>query len=247
MDKKFELTEETIEVDGRTLHRIKALRDIKGSFKKKGDLGGFVEKEENLSHKGECWIYGNACVYGSACVYGNAWVNDNAHIFGSAQVYGNACVYDHARVFDIAHIFGNARVYGSACVYGHAQVYGVNARVFGIARVHDYAYVALNAWIYDSAHVSGDTLISENMEIGMDARITSNDDVCSISSFGSRNRSTTFFKCEDNTIKVVCGCFKGTLDEFRDKVKETHGNNQYAKEYLAITDVAELRFNRKMR
>ena len=44
MEKKYKLTEETINVNGRTLYRIEALRDFNDV--KKGDKGGFVEDEE---------------------------------------------------------------------------------------------------------------------------------------------------------------------------------------------------------
>ena len=73
--KKYELTDETIEFYGRTLHRIRACRDfvtIAGKQVKTGDLGGFVETEKTLSHNGACWVYGNAEVWGDARVYGNA-------------------------------------------------------------------------------------------------------------------------------------------------------------------------------
>jgi hypothetical protein len=34
---------------------------------------------------------------------------------------------------------------------------------------------------------------------------------------------------------IWCGCFKGTLEQFEDKCKETHANNeQYLKEYLGF-------------
>ena len=52
MEKKFELTEETIQCDEHTLHRIKALKDF--AFIKKGDMGGWIEKESNLSQDGNC-------------------------------------------------------------------------------------------------------------------------------------------------------------------------------------------------
>ena len=81
--KKYELTDETIEFYGRTLHRIRACRDfvtIAGKQVKTGDLGGFVETEENLSHDGMCWVWGNAKVYGNARVYGNAEVYGDAKI-----------------------------------------------------------------------------------------------------------------------------------------------------------------------
>ena len=88
MDKKYELTDETKEYHGNTLHRIKALRDF--GYVKKDDLGGWIEKEDNLSHEGDCWIYGNARVYDYARVYGNAIVCDNARVYDNAIVCGNA-------------------------------------------------------------------------------------------------------------------------------------------------------------
>ena len=70
--RKYEFTEETKNVFGVILHRIKALRDV-GNVKA-GDLGGWIEKEDNLSHEGYCWVYGDAAVYGNAEVYGDAAV-----------------------------------------------------------------------------------------------------------------------------------------------------------------------------
>ena len=68
--KKFILTDETIEMFGVTLHRIKAVRSF-GNVKE-GDLGGFVEKEENISEHFEAWVCGNAKVCGNAEVCGDA-------------------------------------------------------------------------------------------------------------------------------------------------------------------------------
>ena len=54
------------------MHCIIALRDF-GEVKK-GDLGGFIEKESNLAHDWNCWIYNDAVVRGEAKVHGNAEV-----------------------------------------------------------------------------------------------------------------------------------------------------------------------------
>ena len=97
--KKYSLTKNKIEVFGKTLFQIKAEMSF-GSIVK-GELGGYIEKEENLAQ-----VSGNAWVYGDARVYGDAWVYGNARVYGDAQVYGNAWVY------------GNAQVYGDARVYG---------------------------------------------------------------------------------------------------------------------------------
>ena len=64
-----------------------------------------------------------------------------------------------------------------------------------------------------------------------------------IGGFGSKERTTYFFKLTDGNIGVRCGCFAGNLNEFREKVKETHGETKYAKEYLMITDLMEYHFN----
>lgn len=85
---KYKLTDETKEVYGITLHRIEALRDFGGV--KKGDKGGFVEKEANLSQDGNAWVGGNAEVYGDARVFGNARVSGDAWVYGNALVCGDA-------------------------------------------------------------------------------------------------------------------------------------------------------------
>ena len=82
--KKYKLTDETTDVLGITLHRVKALKDFDDV--KKGELGGYVESERNLSQAGNARVYGNTRVYDNACVYGNAWVYDNAKVCGDAMI-----------------------------------------------------------------------------------------------------------------------------------------------------------------
>lgn len=63
--KKFELTDEFVtNVFGKKLFRIKAL--VAFGNVEKGELGGFIEKEDNLSHGGNAWVFGNAWVSGNA-------------------------------------------------------------------------------------------------------------------------------------------------------------------------------------
>lgn len=151
--KKFELTTESIYLLGTKLFRIKAL--VTFGCVKKGELGGFVEKEENLDHTGSAWLYGNAWVYGNALVHGDEEVSGNAEVSGNQM---------------------------------HATVKG----------------------------------------------------------FGSQYRNTTFFITRDRNICVNCGCFSGTLEQFRAKVKETHKDTKYAKEYLAIADLMEMHFKEEL-
>jgi hypothetical protein len=135
---KYKLTEQTKEVFGITLYRIQALKDF--TCVKKGEIGGWIESERNLSQNGDAWVSGNAQVYGNARVFGDAQVFGNARVYGDAQVYGNARVSGDAQVFGDAWVSGDARVYGNARVSG-------NARVFGDAQVYG------DAWVFGNARV----------------------------------------------------------------------------------------------
>ena len=97
MEKKYKLTNETININGATLYRIEALKNF--SDVKKGDKGGFVQSENNLSNNGDCWIYDEAIVYGNAQVSDDAIVSDNAEVYENAEIYDFAKVYGKAQVY----------------------------------------------------------------------------------------------------------------------------------------------------
>lgn len=94
--KKYEFSGSTLECEGKTLYRIRAIRDF-GDVKA-GDLGGWIGREENLSHYGDCWVYEEAKVYGNTKIFENAHVSghliihDNAILSGNAVVCGKAVV-----------------------------------------------------------------------------------------------------------------------------------------------------------
>lgn len=71
----YEFTGEEKVWRGHTLHRMRATVDMPEHGVKVGDLGGWIEREDNL--------VGNAWVYGNAQVYGNAWVISPMQIQGS--------------------------------------------------------------------------------------------------------------------------------------------------------------------
>lgn len=83
---KFEFTGETMERLGITLRRIRAVRDFRDVHS--GDIGGWIENEENLDQTGDAWVSDNAWVYGNARVYGDARVYGNAWVYGDAWVHG---------------------------------------------------------------------------------------------------------------------------------------------------------------
>ena len=104
--KKYEFTGETKEIKllfrTAVLHRIRAT--VSFGFVKIGDLGGWIEKEENLSHEGKAWVWGDAEVCGDAKVWGDAEVWGNAEVCGDAEVWGDAEVCGDAEVFSASQV-----------------------------------------------------------------------------------------------------------------------------------------------
>lgn len=239
MQYKYELVEEdTIEMNGVTLYRIRSLR--KFSDVKKGELGGFVEKESNLSHEGNCWIYGNAKVFEDAKVKGNAKVEDEALVYGKAHVYGNAKVQGGAKVYGnaVVHYFANvfdyAQVYGRAIVCGEAFVFE-EAKVFGMGMIFGG-----DTKIYGNAEISGSADIYGDASVGGNAMISSEKDIVWFSNVGSANGVLTVFKGKDGDLIATRGCFCGTIAEFLDKSSQVH-DEKTQKEYQLLIEMAKLR------
>lgn len=67
------------------------------------------------------------------------------------------------------------------------------------------------------ARVSGDAIVSDNA------------DYTTVHGFGRYFRTTTFFRCNNGVVRCQCGCFYGTLEEFREKVKKNTWRQQVCK------------------
>jgi carbonic anhydrase/acetyltransferase-like protein (isoleucine patch superfamily) len=141
---KYELIDETIERHGTTLHRIRYL--------KTGELGGWIEKEDNLSQDGKACVLENASVFGNAYVSGDAFILGEAAVFGNSLVFGNVEVYENASVRGLARVFGNAKIYGNAIVSDRARIYGN-------ATVSDRAVVCGDDWNKTPLYIHGTRFI----------------------------------------------------------------------------------------
>lgn len=132
MTKFLLLKNVTRDFEGRRLYRIFRLKDQK--------LGGWIEKEANLSQRGTCFVYDNGTVFGNAVITGSAQVRDNgivcddAIVSGSARVYGSARVHGHARLSGTAHIYDQAQALGRSRVDGSVRL-GGSALITGRAHL----------------------------------------------------------------------------------------------------------------
>ena len=181
--KKYKLTTETLQFAGRTLHRIKAVKDFDSI--KAGEFGGWIENEKNLSQDDNAWIYDDAMVFDNAKIFGNAKVYGYAEVYGNAKVYGNANVSDYAKVYGYAEVYDYANVSDYAKVYGYAEVYDY-ANVSDYAKVYGYAVIKGDAKVHDAV----DYIVFKN--------------------FWSSGR---YFTWTSSNNKWSVGCFYGTGEE----------------------------------
>ena len=123
-DKKYELLNyDYIEFgDHDILQRIRALRDIPRHGIKAGDLGGYIQGEDNLSHEGDCWVAENALVINNARVDGNACIRGWAYIDGTARIGGNVRIGGTVIIGGNVRIDGNVHIRGTVIIDGNTRV-----------------------------------------------------------------------------------------------------------------------------
>jgi len=196
MGKKYELVKnDTVTTsNGETLYRIRALHDISPGVYE-GQLGGYIQSEDNLSHDGGCWV-GD-----SARVSGVAGIVDNARVMGWAEVSGRVQAGDKVRIKGCAQIWGGVRLSGRAEVDGDVQL-GGNVVVCGDALITGKTRLFNDAYICSSAG------IRENLDIFVFSDI-----------LGGDSGSTTMFRanrfCEhERGIMVKNAAFFVSLEGF---------------------------------
>ena len=89
---------------------------------RKGDRGGLVEDDTNLSQEGTCWIDKDASAYGKAKVSADGYVGGSAIVCGCASVKDNAVVEGDCQVSAGAVVRGNSVLSGSVCVSGKVTI-----------------------------------------------------------------------------------------------------------------------------
>ncbi|GAC42784.1 hypothetical protein [Paenibacillus popilliae] len=227
VERKYEFTGETIEHSGTvTLHRIRAVRDFDDV--KVGDVGGWIESEHNLSHNGDCWLYGNSKVFECGQVGGNAKIK-HSNVFNNAQILGNITVC-------------SSNVYDSAVVIGRAQIeqsqLGQHARISGGSQI-------CKSRIGNYARIEGSVVKGADIGVPCHIRhghIESSRDLLTIGPIGSEDGTLTAYRGKSG-ILVTRGCFTGTLGEFTIAVENRHGDNLHGRLYQSTIEFIELYFS----
>ena len=220
-NKKYEMLmdeENTIEWKGHTLHRIRALRDF-GDIRK-GDIGGFVENENNLSHKGNCWIYDDA------------------------KAMDNSIMYDNSRICDKSELHDDSRMYNYTRMYDYSELHN-NSIMNDDSEMHDISKMYGNSIMYDYSEMYGDSELNNKAKL-YGKLISKVDDFIEIQN--PQGRLVTCVRKGDKILYNV-GCQKEINEEtFRWRIENEDGGlekHPYRKEYYKIIEMAKLYFGVK--
>lgn len=158
-------------------------------------------------------IFLYSCTFTSDCKFGESCSFGNRCRFGKRCKFMYWCSFGNCCTFMKGCNFAGSSSFG-ACCYFHNQC------VFG----YDCSFGEFCEF-YNCICEFGEFL-----------------EMISFGGFGSDHRTTYAFKLNDGGIGIRCGCFAGNLEEFKNKVKETHGDTKLAKEYLMVADLIEFKF-----
>lgn len=119
--KKYDLIYDRIESmrQRKRLYRIRALRDLQysnGVFVRKGDIGGLVKGEMNLSHEGSCWIDFDSTVYGDVRIEDNSYISRGSNIYsycGKILIGSDTTISDS----DVYSVSGDIKIQMTECSY----------------------------------------------------------------------------------------------------------------------------------
>ena len=238
---KYKITDIEMSRHGHILHRIESLKDftlINGKEIHKGDLGGWVENENNLSQEGSCWIYDecmmyedairseNSIGYGDSRQHGNSRQSGNSQQFGdsrqfeyslqseNSKQYGNSLQYGNSQQFGYSHQFEYSIQYGNSQQFGYSHQYG-NSQQFGYSQQFGHSRQSGNSKQFENSkadkamHLSGNSLFKTK------------DDIVILTSPTSGRQITI-----GSDRNICTGCFDGSswfmIDEKRCQLPKDH-------------------------
>lgn len=211
MSRKYELTDETIMFEDTVLYRIRALKDIPGAVK--GDLGGFVRSEENLSQEGDCWIFPESKVVG------------NSKVSGDATILGEVTIFNDVNITDRAMINGNLIIADNVEISGKSNIFIESGIIRNKVKICDNVVISGKMRISNNVEISDNTVLLGNLKISDNSIIKSKYDFMIFKEFGGNNDDVIWTRSNDKWNRF--GLSKAVS---KDEYKETFcKDNEYSK------------------
>lgn len=239
-DKKYKIRKDlSIEFEGHTLYRIEALKNISYDVDK-GDIGGFVEDEYNLSRDFDCWIYNEAKVFGEASIDNNAVILNNAIVKNHAIIDGNSTICGNSIIDGYVHIRNYVTICDNAQILNTAYIFD-DVVIRNNVIIKDDAFICGHARIYGDVIVSNNALIDGEACIQGNMKISDTNDVLVLGPIGPNNNYITFIN-QEGIVYVNTESFFDTIEKFKHEIKTTYSEGLSNIQYYNAIDYIEKHF-----
>lgn len=151
--KKYSFTGDTMYFEGTQLKRIYYVKDIP-PYVKKGELGGWIESEDNLSHDGYCLALQNSKIFGNAKVIENAKIIEDSILKDNAILKGESLQTDGSVVGADTIVDGGVVILGSSIVHFFKTNPSNNPHISGSSIISYSAIEATGIILDTSVHKS---------------------------------------------------------------------------------------------
>ena len=236
-NRKYEMTNITMEFEERTLYRVRALKNFRNV--KAGDLGGWVSGKHNLSQEGDCWIYDeakcmdNARMYHNSAMYNNAVMCDFSEMHGCSEMHNYSAMLDNSRMYNCSAMYDNSRMYNDSKMYNNSRMFD-NSAMYNVAVMLDNSKMLENSRMYRNSRLKNKEKLCGKLVCKVDRFIE-------INNTGGRVVTGVL---KDGKILYNIGCQNEiTKEVFVDRIYNEGGGiekNPHRKEYLKIIDMIEL-------
>lgn len=185
--------------------------------------------EDILTFEERC-SFSNCCVFAPYTnFYGIGTFFGESCRFGKGCNFPEKCVFSFNCIFECACDFGSKCSFLDYCYFENGCEFGngceFESKCFFRSHIHfgDNCKFGKNCEISDGNVIIGST--------------------ANASGFGSMNRKTTAIFTKDN-IFIICGCWSGTIKEFKNRVRSIYEDNSIKEEYILMSRMFEARWKR---
>jgi len=164
--------------------------------------------------------FGTFSSFNMFCSFKNGCNFDRACSFGKSIIFGKYCNFEEDCSFDINCLFYSSCNFNSGCSFGY------------FCKFHDDCSFGCRCSFGEDCCFGYNCVCEFGTFINL----------VSCGGFGSRERTTYFFKLTNGDIAVRCGCFTGSIDEWEMQVCKTHKNTYLETAYLALIPAVKAQF-----
>ena len=160
LDKKYEIVKGNNKLfNGIEYFRIRALKDFYDV--RKGDFGGYIESEDNLSQEGNCWIYDDSEVFGTTHISGNTKVINKSKIRTKGEIVINDGIIDNTSILDDASIKCDYASFCDTIISGEAIIRVKECHIRN-STIYDFSNIHADDAGIDDSKICGHTIINAN-------------------------------------------------------------------------------------